>query len=507
MNLARLFFEKFKLIKTSLILLTLLGLNASAQLLQPDAVKYRTGFLNNYYSNSDSALIYARKLSSDPKYANFLRQAVHEDLFFVFLSEIKQRFEEQGLKDNDPDWRKKYDEYLKPTYSTLYKMSTDSNTLVSNTSKPIYLWVNVHKIQQEIDDAKEVKKSPSIPGNSSDLAKTKQFVQAFITAEKAQQGLYQNKIATYALLMYKDIAHNENLKNLADSLLSVTMKATLGALQNINVNTAPDSTLQRRAWNRYIYATSNYFKANALCQADDHNAATSYYKTAADYSPDLTDLSNPMEFFTEVSLFGNKQKELFQAAYVDHLKKFGDREQVLSALAQMALRNPVDHKAALKAYYAANFVQRGNFSTYWRKAINKGLTEAPVLQIQKIDGSNYSSAEKVGKWILVDFWGTWCGPCRIEHPALQQLYIKSNSVPSTNLDIITIACNDTKEKVLDYMNEFKYTYPVAMNDQKLTKIYNVRGYPTKALITPEGNYMFIPFGSDWIKFIERYTED
>ena len=57
------------------------------------------------------------------------------------------------------------------------------------------------------------------------------------------------------------------------------------------------------------------------------------------------------------------------------------------------------------------------------------------------------------------------------------------------------------------MNEFKYTFPVAMEDQKILSTYNVHGFPTKALITPEGNYLVIPFNSDWVAFIDRYTRD
>lgn len=56
------------------------------------------------------------------------------------------------------------------------------------------------------------------------------------------------------------------------------------------------------------------------------------------------------------------------------------------------------------------------------------------------------------------------------------------------------------------MSEFKYTFPVAIGDRKIVATYNVRGFPAKALITPEGNYLVIPFNSDWVKFIERYTK-
>lgn len=497
--------------------------NASAQLLHPDAVKYRNGFYNNYYKNPDSAIFYVRKLASDHQNASFLRQAVHDDVFFYFSDEVKQKFKDASLKNNESDWRQKYREFLLPIYYTLYKMSTDANPLVVNTSKPIFLWVKVHGLQQNVIHNKEIEEwdragaqslvkdkariQVKSPGNTTDITRIKQLVKEFVAFQTAQENSFQDKTGTYALLMYKDIANEKTMQRQAQDLLSATMKSTLGAIQNINVNTAPDIAIAKRAWNRYLYAAANYFKANTLTLAGDHQAAGTYYKTAAEYSPDLTDLRKPNDIGSEVYLFGNKQPEYFQMAYVNYLKKYGDKNQMLSALTQMALRNPVDHKAELAAYFAANFAQRENFNTYWRKAINTGLDKAPSIFIRKTDGSNYSSAQNAGKWILVDFWGTWCGPCRIEHPDLQKLYLKSISDTSAGLDIITIACQDTKEKVSAYMNEFKYTFPVAMEDQKILSTYNVHGFPTKALITPEGNYLVIPFNSDWLAFIDRYTRD
>ncbi len=401
-------------------------------------------------------------------------------------------------------------------------MSIDSNPLLANTAKPLFLWVKVHLIKQNIVYGKELKKfdketqSPvineggmlvDISGRSSGITEIRHILKEFMTVEAITKDPYQDKMGTYALMIFKDIADDKNMLKQADALLSATMKATLNAVQNINVNTATVLTIRKRAWNRYVYAAANYFKANTLAQAGDHQAAGAYYKTAFGYSPDLSDLSAPTDFLAEVQLFGNKQPEFFQLEYVNYLKKYGNKNQILSALTQMALRNPVDHKVHLSDYYALNFARQASFNGYWHKAINTGLDKAPALLLEKTDGHNYSSAENAGKWILVDFWGTWCGPCRIEHPALQKLHLMSVSNSSSNLDIITIACNDTKEKVFDYMKDFKYTFPVAMGDQKTVNAFNVHGYPTKALITPEGNYMFIPFNSDWIKFIERYTED
>ncbi|GEM_PF-6427555 len=371
-------FTKNGLFKTGLLMMIFSSIHASAQLLHPDAVKYRTGFYNNYYKNPDSAIFYARKLASDPKYASFLRQAVHEDVFFNFSDEVKQKFKDASLKNNDADWRKKYKEFLLPIYNTLHKMSTDANPLVANTSKPLFLWAKVHGLQQNVDNNKELEKSdragvqslikdkPGMPlkspRNTADITRIKQLVKEFVAFEAAQKDCFQDKTGTYALLIYKDIANDKDMQSQAEELLSATMKTTLAAVQNINVDTAPDINIVRRAWNRYVYAAASYFKANRLTLAGDHQAAGAYYKAAAEHSPDLTDLGKPNDISREVYVFGNKQPEFFQLAYIDYLKKYGDKNQMLAALTQMALRNPVDHKAELASYFAANFAQQESFT-------------------------------------------------------------------------------------------------------------------------------------------------
>jgi hypothetical protein len=88
--------------------------------------------------------------------------------------------------------------------------------------------------------------------------------------------------------------------------------------------------------------------------------------------------------------------------------------------------------------------------------------------------------------------------------------VEPSILPSHSLIKNKPLCSSIKEAVIIAFRKTmsSNTYPVAMNDQKANKAFNVHGYPTKPLITPEGTYLQIPFNSsDWIKFIERYTED
>ena len=116
----------------------------------------------------------------------------------------------------------------------------------------------------------------------------------------------------------------------------------------------------------------------------------------------------------------------------------------------------------------------------------------------------YTLMSNKSKWTLVDFWGTWCAPCREEHPALQKLYERTQNDKLRNLNIITIASRDDETAVNNYMQEFKYNFPVAMSDNLIEKDYNVSSWPSKFLISPQGKYVIIPFGVDWIKYVEDY---
>jgi hypothetical protein len=69
--------------------------------------------------------------------------------------------------------------------------------------------------------------------------------------------------------------------------------------------------------------------------------------------------------------------------------------------------------------------------------------------------------------------------------------------------MLTIACRDHADDVTNYMNSKKYTFPVAMADGLIEKTYNINSYPSKILISPQGKYVVIPFGIDWVDYIRN----
>ncbi len=90
-----------------------------------------------------------------------------------------------------------------------------------------------------------------------------------------------------------------------------------------------------------------------------------------------------------------------------------------------------------------------------------------------------------GKYVLLDFWGTWCGPCILEIPNLKTLY---NKTDRSKFEIISIVVDSPIEDLERLMNEHEITWPQIKSDDynKIKENYEIQKYPSTFLINPEG---------------------
>ncbi len=109
---------------------------------------------------------------------------------------------------------------------------------------------------------------------------------------------------------------------------------------------------------------------------------------------------------------------------------------------------------------------------------------APDFNLTDISGRKLSLSDYHGKVVMLDFWATWCGPCRIEIPGFIAL---QNRYGNDGLAIIGISMDDGPQPVVDFYKQFRMNYPVAMGNEKLGELYGgIIGLPTTFLIGRDG---------------------
>ncbi|MDE2856224.1 MAG: cytochrome c biogenesis protein/redoxin [Chloroflexota bacterium] len=116
-----------------------------------------------------------------------------------------------------------------------------------------------------------------------------------------------------------------------------------------------------------------------------------------------------------------------------------------------------------------------------------GLAEgnrAPDFTIRTVDGQELSLSDLRGKLVLLNFWGTWCGPCRREMPEFQKAY---EEFREEGLLILAIAYNDTEAAIRDFRDEFGLTFPLALDDSgEINDSYAVQTRPSTYIIGRDG---------------------
>ena len=122
---------------------------------------------------------------------------------------------------------------------------------------------------------------------------------------------------------------------------------------------------------------------------------------------------------------------------------------------------------------------------------------APDFNLLTPNGKSISLSDYKGRTVLLNFWATWCIPCKKELPSMQRLY---EDLKLDGFEIVAISIDrDKKERVHQYIEEYSLTFPVLLDpSQKVRKDYFILGLPTSYLIGKDGKLKgFISGAREW----------
>lgn len=211
-------------------------------------------------------------------------------------------------------------------------------------------------------------------------------------------------------------------------------------------------------------------------------------------------------FFEENVVAANKA---FWQALVDYAKEHPNQEAIVPFLDRMG--DAEMHKEAwesldasvregrMKVFYD-NWLKRSEEAAKQREgdaeAARKqaeGL-EAPAFTLNDINGKPLSLQSLRGKYVILDFWGSWCAWCIKGFPKMKEYYAKYQG----KFEILGIDCRDTEDdwKAAVKKHEVPWLHVYCPDDANLQEDYGITGYPTKIIVGPDGKIVKSIVGED-----------
>ena len=126
----------------------------------------------------------------------------------------------------------------------------------------------------------------------------------------------------------------------------------------------------------------------------------------------------------------------------------------------------------------------------------EGKVMPPSLELKDLQGKSHNLNDYKGQVVLVQFWATYCGPCRKEMPSMNKMKAKMGDVPFT---ILAVDMGESKEEVQQFVNEVKPEFTILMDeDGRSINDWRVFAAPSNFIIGPDGSIRYTLFGGvEW----------
>lgn len=113
---------------------------------------------------------------------------------------------------------------------------------------------------------------------------------------------------------------------------------------------------------------------------------------------------------------------------------------------------------------------------------------APNFELQTIEGEKVQLSDFRGKKVFLNFWASWCGPCKVEMPHMQNYYDAYQDLENVEILAVNMTTQErNRELVQKFIDANTLTFPIVLDTEgEVEKLYKVIGYPTTYLINEEG---------------------
>jgi len=120
---------------------------------------------------------------------------------------------------------------------------------------------------------------------------------------------------------------------------------------------------------------------------------------------------------------------------------------------------------------------------------NKDVKRAPNFTLEDLQGNKHSLSDYADEIVVLDFWATWCAPCRVEIPHLKRI---QNKYKEKGVVVIGVAVSDRKDRVRDFVQQMDINYLILMGTNRVAQTYKIKAIPT-TYVLDRGNLIHKKF--------------
>jgi thiol-disulfide isomerase/thioredoxin len=117
---------------------------------------------------------------------------------------------------------------------------------------------------------------------------------------------------------------------------------------------------------------------------------------------------------------------------------------------------------------------------------------APDFTLPSLDGPNLRLQEQRGRVVMINFWASWCGPCRVEMPHLARLYEKYRG---SGFTVLAVNIDESPQKAASLATQLGMRFPVLLDtDKKVSRLYDLSTMPSTVLVDRDGRVRYLHRG-------------